>query len=329
METLHILYKELLSPITDKLEAVEEEIGRELNSDVEVISRMSEYLVRTKGKRIRPALFFLCARLLGVKSDRDVALATVIEFIHTASLVHDDIIDTANTRRGEATVNAIWGNELTVLFGDYLYLRAMDITLATRNFRVFDILLEIAMKLIEGEMIQLSKRGDIEISEEEYMDIIRRKTAFLFSGCGRIPSVLADAPDSSARAIADYCFNLGIAFQIADDILDFTGEGEVLGKPVANDLSEGTATLPIIYALKKADQSEKGPIYNIMKEGSSNEEERNNLLILLNKYGTLDQTKMIAEEHASKAVSTLDVFPPSDAKDILMALPAFVVGRSF
>jgi octaprenyl-diphosphate synthase len=329
VKPIQALYKELLTPIKDKLEAVEEEINRELKSDVEVISRMSEYLGRTKGKRLRPALFLLCSKLLGVKSDRDVALATVIEFLHTATLIHDDIIDTSNTRRGRATVNSIWGNELTVLLGDYLYLRAMDIALTARRIEILDILTKITMKLIEGEMIQLAKRGVIEISEDEHMEIIQSKTAFLFSGCGRIPAILVDAPDPTTRAIADYCFNLGISFQIVDDILDFTGEGKVLGKPVANDLSEGTATLPVIYALKKADQSEIETVRKIMKEGYSSEAQRRQILEMLMKYGTLDKARTMAQDYASRAVSSLNSFPSSDAKEILTALPGFVIERSY
>jgi len=329
MKPIQDLYKELLAPIKDKLEAVEEEITRELKSDVKVISRMSEYLARTKGKRIRPALFLLCSRLLGVKSDRDVPLATVIEFLHTATLIHDDIIDDADTRRGRATVNAIWGNELTVLLGDYLYLRAMDIALTPRKIEVLDTLTQVTMKLIEGEMIQLAKRGDIEITEDEYMEIVQRKTAFLFSGCGRIPAILADAPEASTTSITDYCFNLGISFQIVDDILDFTGEGKVLGKPVASDLSEGTATLPVIYALESADQSERETVRKIMEQGYSTSEERQQILHILKKYGTLDKARTIAEAYASRAVSALDLFLSSDAKEILTSLPAFVIKRSY
>ncbi len=329
MKPINTLYKDILKPIKNKLKAVEEEIEKELKSDIEILSRMSEYLAKTKGKRIRPALFILCSRLLGIKSDRDIVFATVIEFLHTATLVHDDIIDGADTRRGMTTVNAIWGNELTVLLGDYLYLKAVEIALTERKIEILDILADITIKMIEGELIQLSKRGDIQTSEEVYMDIINRKTAHLFSGCGRISSILAEASDSMARGIADYCFNLGIAFQLIDDVLDFTGEGKVLGKPVANDLSEGTTTLPIIYALKKASQSEKETIRKILKEGSPSDEERSWVLALLKKYGSLDATIATAKEYSAKAVSSLEVFPPSDTKDILTELPSFVVKRSY
>ena len=330
MKPIHSLYTKLLSPIKDKLEAVEKEISQELNRpDVEVISRMTEYLSQTRGKRIRPALFLLCSRLLGVKSDRDVPLATVIEFLHTATLIHDDIIDTADTRRGKPTVNSIWGNELTVLLGDYLYLRSMNIALTARRIEILDVLTDITMKLIEGEMIQLSKRGDIEISENEYMEIIQRKTAHLFSGCGKIPCILTDATEASAKGIVDYCFNLGIAFQIVDDILDFTGQGKVLGKPAASDLSEGTVTLPIIYTLKKADPAEKESVRKIMDEGGAGEDERAQILKMLKKYGTLNEAREMAEDYASKAVKSLEVFPPSDTKEILTVLPAFVIKRSY
>ncbi len=329
MKPINTLYRDILKPIKAKLKAVEEEIEKELKSDIEILSRMSEYLSRTKGKRIRPALFILCSRLLGLENDRDVVFATVIEFLHTATLVHDDIIDGADTRRGMTTVNAIWGNELTVLLGDYLYLKAVEIALTERKIEILDILAEITIKMIEGELIQLSKRGDIQTSEDVYMDIIHRKTAHLFSGCGRISSILAEAPDSMAMGIAGYCFNLGIAFQLIDDVLDFTGEGKVLGKPVANDLSEGTTTLPMIYALKKASKSEKETIQKILKEGSPSDEERKWVLAFLKKCGSLDATIATAKEYATRAVGCLDVFPPSDTKDILTGLPSFVVERSY
>jgi octaprenyl-diphosphate synthase len=208
-------------------------------------------------------------------------------------------------------------------------LRSMDIALTARRLEILDILTEITIKLIEGEMIQLAKRGDIGISEDEYMKIIQRKTAHLFSGCGRIPSILVDAPDSSTRGIGDYCFNLGIAFQIVDDILDFTGEGKVLGKPAASDLSEGTATLPIIYAVKKADRNEMKTVRKIMDGGDATEDERTQIIEMLKKHGALDKARAAAENYAAKAVNSLEVFPASDVKNILTALPSFVIERSY
>ncbi len=329
MKPIQDLYKKKLAPIKDKLDAVEEAISHELTSDIEVISSMSEYLARTKGKRIRPALFFLCSRLLNVHSDIDVILAMVLELLHTASLIHDDIIDTADMRRGRATVNSIWGNSLTVLLGDYLYLRAMDQALKARNLKVLDILTEVTMKLIEGEMIQLAKRGDIRISEDEYMEIIQRKTAYLFSGCGRIPAVLKDATNDVTGAVSDYCFNLGIAFQIVDDILDFTSEENVLGKPTANDLSEGSITLPVIYALKQASQKEFDTVDHILEGDPFSEEKRNEVLQMLKRHGSLEKARGVAEDYALKALDSLNLFPPSDAKQILKELPAFVIKRSY
>ncbi len=329
MKPVQYLYKDLLAPIKDKLNAVEEEIARELTSNVEIISRMADYLARTKGKRIRPALFLLCCRLLGVKSDRDVALATVLEFLHTATLIHDDIIDTAQTRRGKATVNSIWGNELTVLLGDYLYLRAVDIALTAKSLDILDILTKITLKLIEGEMIQLGKRGKIDISEDEYLGIIQRKTAFLFSGCSRIPAVLAGAPEPVLQAATDYCFNLGIAFQIVDDILDFIGNEKIMGKPIASDLSEGTVTLPVIHALKSADQEEIKHIVRVMNGEPLSGDEKNRLLDILNKYSAIDAARQTATHYGTKATEALEIFPSSEIKEIFAALPSFILRRTF
>ncbi len=329
MKPIQDLYKELLAPIKDKLDAVEDEISRELTSDISVISNMYEYLARTKGKRIRPALFLLCADLLKVESDQKIPLATVLEFLHTATLIHDDIIDTSDKRRGKATLNSIWGNELTVLLGDYLYLRAVAVALEAKRFNILEILTEITLKLIEGEMIQLDKRGDMTISEEKYLEIVQCKTAFLFSGCGRIPAALAAASESATQAVSAYCFNMGISFQMADDILDFTSEEKILGKPVASDLSEGTVTLPVLYALQSANQNESKIIQEIMGKNNVTKEKRSRLLEILNKYGCIDRARSLAEDFSNKAVNSLDEFPDSHTKSILTQLPVIVIERSY
>ncbi len=327
MNTINTLYREILKPIRGKLQAVENKIGSELDSNNESLSRMSEYILKAKGKRIRPTLLFLCSRLMGLESEKDVVFATIIEFLHTATLIHDDIIDKADTRRGMKTLNAIWGNERTVLFGDYLYLKAVCIALPEKEFEILDVLSEITIKMIEGEFIQLSKRGSIDISEKTYLDIINRKTAYLFAGCGRVAAILAKVPKDKADSIAEYCLNLGIAFQLIDDVLDFIGEGKVLGKPVANDLSEGTATMPLIYALKRSSQTEKEKVAMILKDGSPSREDREWTLALLKKYNTLDTTMALAKDYAAKAVASLEVFYPSDTLEILKELPFFVVNR--
>ncbi len=329
MVTMKILYKKILKPISNKLEAVEEEIKKELESNIGIVSRMGEYLSQTKGKRIRPALFLLCSRLLGIRNDKDVILSTVIEFLHTATLIHDDVIDEADTRRGKKTINSIWGNELTVLLGDYLYLKAVGIAITERKIEILDILSEITIKMVEGELIQLSNRGKTDITEEVYLDIIKRKTAYLFSGCGRISAILAEAHEDQAGALNDYCLNLGIAFQLIDDVLDFKGDGKVLGKPVANDLSEGTVTMPLILTLDQATREEKENVNRILKSGEPSREDRTSVLKLLNKYGSLEATIKIAEDYVAKAMKSLEIFPPSETLDILKKLPPFIIKRSY
>ncbi|MCP4683459.1 MAG: polyprenyl synthetase family protein [Desulfobacterales bacterium] len=323
------LYKKILKPVSKKLEAVEEEIKKELESNIGIVARMGEYLLQTKGKRIRPALFLLCSRLLGIRNDRDVVFSTVIEFLHTATLIHDDIIDEADTRRGNKTINAIWGSKLTVLLGDYLYLKAVGIAITERKIEILDILSDITIKMVEGELIQLSNRGNIDISKEAYLDIINRKTANLFSGCGSISAILAEAPEDQAKGVTDYCMNLGIAFQLIDDVLDFKGDGKVLGKPVANDLGEGTVTMPLILAFGQATQDEKENVYRILKSGEPSREDRDSVLKLLNKYGSLEATIKASEDYGARAIKSLDIFPPSDTLDILKKLPPFVIKRSY
>lgn len=329
MNPTNNLYSKIVAPIKDKLEAVEEEISKELASDIDVISRMSEHLALSKGKRLRPALFLLCSKMLGMENDKEITMATIFEFIHTATLIHDDIIDIALTRRGQATLNSIWGNELTVLLGDYLYLKATSMALSAENFEILHIFNDIALKLIEGEMIQLARRGDLTISEKDYLKIIQRKTAYLFSGCGKIPALLADKSDAEIQAITGYCFDLGIAFQIVDDILDFVGQEKLLGKPVANDLCEGTVTLPIIFALQHAKDDEVSMIRKIMEDDNISEKTQSSLLHVLTKYGAIEKTRAVAEQYASKAIKALDIFPDSNAKEFLFAIPPFVVDRSY
>ncbi|MFC2171377.1 polyprenyl synthetase family protein [Acidobacteriota bacterium] len=326
---IHTLYLELLKPIRKKLDLVEIEIEKELKSDIEIISRMNDYIGKSKGKRIRPALFLLCSRLMGVKSDRDVLFATVMEFIHTATLIHDDIIDEAETRRGQKTVNAIWGNELTVLLGDLLYLKAVNLSLKEKNVDILGILTDITIKMIEGEIIQLSNRGTLHTSEKACMEIVHRKTAHLFEACGRISAILADAPPEQKKAIADYCRNLGIAFQLVDDILDFVADTNVLGKPVANDLCEGNVTLPLVYALKEANKEEHKKVQDILEGSGPEKADRKWVLSLLEKYGALDKTIKEAGIFADQATAALTVFPDSDTKEILAELPTFVVARHF
>ena len=205
---------------------------------------MGRYIQKSGGKRVRPAVLLMAARLSGYKGDRAVLYASVVEFIHTATLVHDDIIDGADLRRGRLAVHSRWGNDITVLLGDYLYIKSMAMALTQDSLEIIRLLCDVTLRMIEGELYQLTKTGDVDITEEEHFEIIRRKTAFLFGGCAQIGGMLGGVSPEQETALRDYGFNLGIAFQLVDDLLDYTADAAALGKPVGGDLREGKVTLP-------------------------------------------------------------------------------------
>jgi len=239
----------LFEPIRGDLEKVEREFGRHLQSQVDLIPRIGKYIQTSGGKRVRPAVLLMVSRLCGYTGDRAVLHAAVVEFIHTATLVHDDIIDDSELRRGRLAVHSQWGNDITVLLGDFLYIKAMSLALSQDSLDIVRLLCDATLRMIEGEIYQLTKNGDIDISEDEHFDIIRRKTAYLFSASAQIGGMLGTATPEQLRALRDYGFHLGIAFQLMDDLLDFTGDSAALGKPVGGDLREGKLTLPVIRLL--------------------------------------------------------------------------------
>jgi len=320
---------EIMRLVGDKLSHVEEECRRHLRSEVGVIDELGRYIAEGGGKRVRPILLLLCAQLCEYQGDRDVMFASVFEFIHTATLVHDDVIDEAALRRGRGSLNARWGNGLTVLLGDYLYIKSMNMALAADDLAIIKILAEITLKMIEGELIADRSRSDIEINETEHLEIIRRKTACLFSGCGRVAGVLAKAPPDKVAALADYGMNLGMAFQIVDDLLDFTASESVLGKPVASDLREGKLTLPLIYLLEQNDPQARALIQTVLEERDFRTVSRDEIIDLLRRGQTLERTREVAVGYARKAQSALQAFPPSPARSALLSLPDFVLFREY
>ncbi len=248
-------FRRLFEPIRDDLARVDAEFVRHVQSKVELIPTIGRYIQSSGGKRIRPAVLLMAARLCGYTGDRAVLYAAVVEFIHTATLVHDDIIDDAELRRGRLAVHSQWGNDVTVLLGDYLYIKSMAMALTQDELEIIRLLCDVTLRMIEGELYQLTKNGDPDVTEEEHFEIIRRKTAYLFSGCARIGAMLADRPTAEVEALGEYGFKLGIAFQLVDDLLDLTGTVQSLGKPVASDLREGKITLPVIALMHRADPS--------------------------------------------------------------------------
>jgi octaprenyl-diphosphate synthase len=310
-----------------RLIAVEKEFESYLESDIPLIARIGRYISESGGKRIRPALLLLTSQLGDHRGNGDVLFASVFELIHTATLVHDDVIDEASVRRGRLSVNRRWGNHVTVLLGDYLYIKSMQMALTAHDLRYIQILADITLKMIEGELVQAERNGRLEVTEEEYLDLIRRKTAYLFSGCCRVGGLLAGLSDENVDALTNYGLHLGMAFQIVDDILDLTGSEESLGKPVASDLREGKVTLPVIHLLEKADPALRRKVEMILEDGTFERVAWSEIVDGLTRVGALERARLCAREYAHQAAGFLKDFPASPAGECLQDLPRFVVER--
>ncbi|MEE9219015.1 MAG: polyprenyl synthetase family protein [Acidobacteriota bacterium] len=317
----------ILGLLGDKLPATEQEFLRALHSDVSIVSEMGSYIGQSGGKRIRPALLLLAARMCGYRGDRDVLLGAVFELIHTATLVHDDIIDEATLRRGRSSVNTRWGNHLTVLLGDYLYIRSMSAALQADDIRLIRVLADITLKMIEGELIQAHADGTLEMSEERHLDIVRRKTAFLFGGCCRIGAMLAGVDEERQWAMEQYGVNLGMAFQLVDDLLDFTADEQVLGKPVLSDLKEGKLTLPLIYLLQEAGAEAREPIAAVLRERGFRSEHKEQILDLVRRHGTLERARARARAFAETSRKHLELFEDGPERQTLFDIPDYILRR--
>src|SRR5438093_6009084 len=248
--------QEIYQLIAPELVLVEEELKGYTRSDITPSSEIGGYLLNAGGKRMRPAFLLLTAKMLGDVSPMNIRLAAVIEFIHNATLVHDDVIDAADTRRGRSSANSHWGNSMTVLAGDWLYMQSFAVALAEKNLDVLNTLIDITQKMVEGELLQLTVLGKSEISEQQLLDIVERKTAYLFSGCTKLPAIAAGMNHGSAERLAELGKSLGMAFQLVDDLLDLTSTQDVLGKPVADDLKEGKMNSPVLFAIRNGNQED-------------------------------------------------------------------------
>jgi octaprenyl-diphosphate synthase len=318
--------KEIFELLHDDLVAIEAEFGQDTVSDVSAITEIGEYLREGGGKRIRPALLLLAAKLFNYKGRGAVRLGAVVEIIHTATLVHDDIIDEAQTRRGRPAANTRWGNSKCVLAGDWLYMQSFKIAVQERNFRVLDTLIELTQQMVEGELLQMEKLGKL-ITLDEHFDLIFRKTACLFSVCMRLGAILGDATPDQEEAAGAYGRNLGMAFQIVDDVLDLTASESVLGKPVASDLREGKVTMAVIYALERCTPLEREQIATVLRERAFNGVTHADILSVLNRYGALEAANSRAVEYAEAARKAICTFPDSEIKRALLWAPEFVVAR--
>jgi octaprenyl-diphosphate synthase len=318
---------QLFEPIRDDLQKVEGEFARHVQSQIALIPAIGSYIQDGGGKRIRPAVLLMAARMAGYTGERAVLYASVIEFIHTATLVHDDIIDEAELRRGREAVHTRWGNHITVLFGDFLYLKSMSLALTQDTLEVIRLLCDVTLRIVEGELYQLTKKGVVDLSEEEHFEIMRRKTAYLFAGCAKIGGMLGATTREQQNGLWEYGLNIGMAFQLVDDLLDFTGEEVALGKPVGGDLREGKMTLPVIHLLSRGDARAAWLIRRIVGERSATLEEWRELRALLTQARSIEYAQRVAAEFVERARSALYAFPSSEARDALLYLPEYVISR--
>ena len=314
--------------IRDDLALVEAEFERQAGSNIQVINYLGNYLLETKGKRVRPALLILSVLAAGGCDNKQgmIRLATVMEMLHTATLVHDDIIDNADLRRNRSSLNAKFGNQAAVLMGDWLYMSAFETALTQRSLGILEVLTRLTRMMTEGEIMQLTLIGDVTIGEEQYFDVLRRKTAYLFSGCCEIGALLAGANTEQQTALRDFGMNLGIAFQLADDLLDFTADQKTIGKAAGSDLLEGKMTFPLIK-LVQGDGNARSMLETIMEEGAYRNGTREEIGQALQRFSILESTRKIALEYGEAARKSLEVLPETGYRSALEAIPDFVVKR--
>ncbi len=324
-----IAARRIFDLIKPEMALVEAEFERQASSNIQVIDYLGDYLRASGGKRVRPALLLLANYAVGgnASNENAIRLATVMEMLHTATLVHDDIIDNAVIRRSRSSINARFGNQPAVLMGDWLYMTAFETSLKERSLEILDILTRLTRKMTEGELIQLTTLGKADITESEYFDILRRKTAFLFSACCEIGAILGSASPEERIALRDYGLNLGTAFQIADDLFDFTADEDVLGKASGADLLEGKVTLPLILLREKNAETRK-ELETIMYEGNYESISREQLTEKLEHFGVLDETRRRAYVFATEALKNLAVLPKTEYRFALEEIPTYMIERN-
>jgi octaprenyl-diphosphate synthase len=318
----------IFSLIAAELASVEEEFERQARSNIQVIAYIGDYLRASGGKRVRPALTILSTYAAGGLASQPnvIRLATVMEFLHTATLVHDDIIDNAETRRNRPSINSRFGNQTAVLMGDWLYMSAFEASLAERSLPVLDILTAVTRRMTEGELLQLTMLGRCDVTEEQYFDILMRKTAYLFSACCEIGALLGSRDAETQLALRNYGMNLGAAFQLVDDLLDFTATDDALGKAAGVDLLEGKLTLPLIYLLE-IDREQRAAVQAVMREGNYEAISRAALMRAAEHSGAIERARQRAHDFATAARKSLDVLPHTKYRDALSSIPTFILER--
>lgn len=320
------LLKSSLMLVNEEMLEVNRAIEQRLDSDIRLINEMSEYIIQSGGKRLRPLILLLCARCCEYRGMKHIQLAAVIEFIHTATLLHDDVVDASGTRRGKPSANQVWGDGASVLVGDFLYSRAFEMMIETNSMEVMQIMASTTNAIAEGEVLQLINSFTAKTTEEQYMDTIERKTAKLFESAAHIAGVIAGQSPEIKHCLAGYGLNLGMAFQLIDDILDYEADHAFIGKDLGDDLAEGKLTLPLIHALEKVDGEHRQSLSNAIKQG-----DRRRILEILEvvrSTGSIEYTLEKANKHADQARGFADQLPANSYRDALMSLAEFSVIRN-
>jgi octaprenyl-diphosphate synthase len=323
----HVKLEKLYSLIGPDMQAVDAVIRARLHSDVALVSQVAEYIIQSGGKRLRPALVLLAAGALGYRGTQHHELAAVIEFIHTATLLHDDVVDESDLRRGRETANALFGNAASVLVGDFLYSRSFQMMVDVGDMRIMRVLSSATNVIAEGEVLQLMNCHDADLDEARYLQVIRYKTAKLFEAAARIGAILAQCSEQTEQSMADFGMHLGTAFQLIDDVLDYSGAEVETGKHLGDDLAEGKPTLPLIYVMQNGTAEQAACVRNAIESGGRDDFAA--VLAAIRATGALEHARAQAQNEADLALSALAMLPASTYKDSLLELALFAVARSF
>jgi octaprenyl-diphosphate synthase len=322
-------FEQAINLIEEEVKAVEEEMNRNLFSEILMIPTVSHYLISSGGKRVRPILLLFCAHLCGYHGPRAVALASTIEFIHTATLLHDDVVDRAFVRRGMASANSVWGDGASVLVGDFLFTKSFSIIVQDGNLHILEVISDATTRMAEGEVMQLVKMGNPEITEEDYDYVVINKTAVLISAACEIGGILGNVSLEKEKVLADFGLDLGIAFQLMDDNLDYVSEEETLGKAIGKDLNEGKITLPLIHTLQACSHTERNRLTEIIKDPHRRQSDLGYVMKIVRDCGGIEYTTQRAEKFVAKAKSFISLFPPSREKEALLALSDYTIRRKW
>lgn len=318
----------VIALLKDEMAAVEGQIKKNLTSDVQLVSQVGEYILSSGGKRIRPILLLLSARLCGYQGDKHLELASVVEFIHTATLLHDDVVDSADLRRGNRSANSVWGNQASVLVGDFLFAKSFSVMVGSESLKILQILSDTTTQLAEGEILQLINTCDLEVDEQRYLQVVRDKTAILIAASCQVGGVLAGIEDEREMALREFGLEIGIAFQLMDDVLDYVADQAEFGKEKGHDLYEGKMTLPLICAFSRASQEEKVEIARIVEAEELNKEDLDYVCQLIDRHGGIKYTTQKAAERIELAKRQLERFPDCEARQALFELADYVVERN-